>query len=172
MRRTGALQQSGLIKVLPHTTLVIDCYPQCAERQCECVYVKSRRGGARYPRSRPNAAHVRRSPSDHSSVSDVSREWECKFRRCCTLSAENKIWTDIVSAHLSSLSTPGSGLLQIDDSMSMGPMSSGCCSLPTLPTDIPKPTFGLPYTPVRQTSESSEASPNDPIRTYGSDRTL
>jgi hypothetical protein len=158
--------------VVPHIALLVDRSPQCTERRCECVYVKSRRGGARYPRPRPNTAQVRRTPSDHSSVSDVSREWECKFRRCWSLSAETKTWTDIVSAHLSSLSTPGSGLLQLDDSMSMGPMISGCCSLPTQPTDIPKPTSGSLNTPVRQTSESSEASPHDPIRTYGSDRTL
>jgi hypothetical protein len=132
--------------------------------------VKSRRGGARYPRSKPNTSQARRSPSDHSLVSEIDREWDCEF--CKRLFSSAKTWTDIGSAHLSSLSTPGSGLLHLDDSMTMGPMSSGCCSLPTQPTDIPKPTSGFSNPPALQTPDPNEASQHDPIRTYGSDRAL
>jgi len=145
--------------------------PQCTDRQCECVYVKSRRGGARYPRSKPptsGTSQQRRSPSDHSFASDVDREWECEFcshRNC----SPELIWDP---AHLSSLSTPGSGLLHLDDSIA--PINPGCCSLPTQPIDMIKST-GDPITsipPVPQTSDFGGAGLDDPIRTYGSDRML
>ena len=146
--------------------------PQCIDRQCECVYVKSRRGGARYPRSKPptsNASQQRRSPSDHSFASDVDREWECKSHYYCTFSS-GLIWE---SAHLSSLSTPGSGLLHLDDSMAQ--INPGCCSLPTQPTEMTKsaegPTTSIPP-PAIQTSDFGGGGLDDPIRTYGSDRTL
>ena len=75
-------------------------------------------------------------------------------------------------AHLSSLSTPGSGLLYLDDSMAQ--INPGCCSLPTQPTEMTKSTEG-PTTsihPAPQTSDFGGNGLDDSIRTYGSDRTL
>jgi hypothetical protein len=146
-------------------------HPQCIDRQCECVYVKSRRGGARYPRAKPpisSASQQRRSPSDHSFASDVDREWECEFYHYRTYSS-GLIWEP---AHLSSLSTPGSGLLHLDDSIVQ--INPGCCALPTQPTEMTKPTEG-PTTSIPPALQASDFGGNgldDPIRTYGSDQTL
>lgn len=52
---------------------------QCVERNCECTYVKSRRGGARY-RPRPaNTQNVVTLPcisSEQSTTPDLDAEWE------------------------------------------------------------------------------------------------
>jgi hypothetical protein len=146
-------------------------HPQCIDRQCECVYVKSRRGGARYPRSKPpisNTPQQRRSPSDHSFASDADREWECKSRYYRTFSSG----LICEPAHLSSLSTPGSGLLRLDDSIAQ--INPGCCSLPTQPTEMTKPTgkSTTSISPALQTSDFGGSGLDDPIRTYGSDQTL
>lgn len=76
------------------------------------------------------------------------------------------------SAHLSSLSTPGSGLLHLDDSMAQ--INPGCCSLPTQPTEMTKSTEGSTtfIPPALQTSDFGSNGLDDPIRTYGSDQTL
>jgi len=160
--------------VIPDVSPIIPCLlssicPQCIERQCQCIYLKSKRGGARYPRSKPPASHQRRSPSDTSFVSDVEREWECESRRC--QASEAKVQADTEPAHIASLSTPGSGLLHVDDSMAT--MTSGCCSLPTQPTELPRPAPNV-VAPVSlaQTSEFDETGLDDPIRAYGSDQTL
>ena len=76
----------GWVHVSPNlliSTLLL-LFSQCSDRECECIYVKSRRGGARYPRgkrplSNANTSQQRRSPSDQSFLSDVEREWECEF---------------------------------------------------------------------------------------------
>lgn len=75
-------------------------------------------------------------------------------------------------AHLSSLSTPGSGLLHLDDSMAQ--INPGCCSLPTQPTEMTKSTEGSTTSipPAPQTSGFTANGLDDPIRTYGFDRTL
>jgi hypothetical protein len=84
------------------------------------------------------------------------------------------VWSELTRepAHLSSLSTPGSGLLQLDDSIAQ--INPGCCSLPTQPTEMTKPTEGSPTTisPALQTSDFGGSGLDDPIRAYGSDRTL
>ena len=146
-------------------------HPQCIDRQCECVYVKSRRGGARYPRSKPptsNASQRRRSPSDHSFASDVDREWECESLQNHAFSS-GLIWEP---AHLSSLSTPGSGLLHLDDTMAQ--INPGCCSLPTQPIEMAKPTESSTTSipPAPQTSDFAGIGLEDTIRTYVSDQAL
>jgi hypothetical protein len=75
-------------------------------------------------------------------------------------------------AHLSSLSTPGYGLLHLDDSIAQ--IRPGCCSLPTQPTDMIKPmgnsTTSIPA--ALQISDFGGNALDDPIRTYASDQTL
>ena len=75
-------------------------------------------------------------------------------------------------AHLSSLSTPGSGLLHLDDSMAQ--INPGCCSLPTQPTEMNKPTEASTTSipPALQNSDFSGNGLDDSIRTYESDQTL
>jgi hypothetical protein len=151
--------------------------PQCLDRECECVYVKSRRGGARYPRgkrplSNANASQQRRSPSDQSFLSDVERDWECEYYHV-HVSSFLKIHTDRYRlAHLSSLATPGSGLLHLDENMAMA--IPGCCSLPTQPTNmIPpaaQPTYPSPQSFSFPDSEFIELEA--PMRVYDSDQSL
>lgn len=85
--------------------------------------------------------------------------------------SEAKVQADTEPAHLASLSTPGSGLLHVDDSMA--PMTSGCCSLPTQPTELarPIPSVAEPVS-LAQTSEFDGMGLDDPIRAYGSDQAL
>lgn len=77
-----------------------------------------------------------------------------------------------IPAHLSSLSTPGSGLLHLDDSMAQ--INPKCCSLPTQPVEMTRSTedsmTSIP--PTLQNSDFGGNDLDDPIRIYGSDETL
>jgi len=133
--------------------------------------VKSRRGGARYPRLKPSTSSTyqqRQSPSDHSLASDLDRDWECESPN--RMSSSQALTRG--PAHLSSLGTPGSGLLHLDDSIAQ--IHPGCCSLPTQPTDMIKPmgnsTASIPA--ALQISDFGGNVLDDPIRTYASDQTL
>jgi hypothetical protein len=76
------------------------------------------------------------------------------------------------SARLSSLATPGSGLLHLDDNMGM--TIPGCCSLPTQPMNMTptaaQPTYPSPQSFSLPDSESFEL--DAPIRVYDSDQSL
>lgn len=84
------------------------------------------------------------------------------------------VWSGLTlePAHLSSLSTPGSGLLHLDDTMAQ--IVPGCCSLPTQPIEMTKSTEGSTTSipPALQTSDFGGSGIDDPIRTYDSDQTL
>ena len=75
-------------------------------------------------------------------------------------------------AHLSSLAMPGSGLLDLDESMPM--TSSGCCSLPTQPTNLMPPAAQPAYPNPQSFSfpDSSFDALDAPIRAYDSDQSL
>ena len=76
------------------------------------------------------------------------------------------------TAHLATLSTPGSGLLHLDETII--PVNPGCCSLPTQPADIVRSgaQSSSPNPPSLETSTFDSGVANEPTRVYGSDRSL
>ncbi|KAM0715677.1 hypothetical protein Q7P37_009176 [Cladosporium fusiforme] len=128
---------------------------RCVEKQCACFYVKSRRGGARWPRSKTTAATgndlQRQSPGTQESITGDDGTWD---------------------SHISAMISPGSGLLHLDHSMFT--LNPGCCALPTQSPPVAN-SGSQSRSPEAQQSHPQSFEPgrtDDPLRTYHSDHAI